>query len=188
EARAAKGGPSGGPNRGALGAGPSQAGPQAGNPTGVGAGGKEAHRPLQEGLRVDLPLRLRPARERGGVLDDPAPGEHGDVLAGPRTVRRGGGSGRGQAHPFGGRQGGLAHGRRGRGAGRDTPGVLAAGLAGADAGREAVGADQRGFGQRALRGDRRGRRGADGTVRRVARSERDDQGADELPLVAPGGM
>ena len=39
----------------------------------MGAGGKEAHSQGPEGLRVDLPLRLRAARERRGLLADLVP-------------------------------------------------------------------------------------------------------------------
>lgn len=55
----------------------------------MGAGGTEAHRQGQKGLRVDLSLRLCLARERGGFLADPAHGEHRPVLDGPAGVRQG---------------------------------------------------------------------------------------------------
>jgi hypothetical protein len=63
----------------------------------VGSGGRETHGPLQEGLQMDLPLRLRPSPERSGLLADPAHGEHRAVLAGSRRIREGDGSRRGQA-------------------------------------------------------------------------------------------
>src|SRR4051812_32588568 len=47
--------------------------PKAGNSASMGAGGRQTCCPLQERLQVDLPLRLRPAPERGGFLADPLP-------------------------------------------------------------------------------------------------------------------
>src|SRR5215212_3575477 len=155
----------------------------------MGAGGRKTRRPVQEGLRVDVPVRLRAAPERGGFLADPAHGQRGSVLDGAAGVRRGGGSRGGQAHPLGGGQGRLARGRGGGGPRRDTPGVPPTlGLAGAPAGGEVVATDQRGAGQRALRGDRRDRGGADGALCGTARSKRTHQEPHQLPLVAPGGV
>jgi DDE superfamily endonuclease len=68
----------------------------------------------------------------------------------------------------------------------DRPGVLAEGLSGAYAGGEIVAADQRGTSQQALRGDRRGRRGAGGTLCRTARSARSQKRSHQLPLVSQG--
>jgi transposase len=51
--------------------------------------------PVQEGLRVDLPLRFRAARERRGFLADPAHAQRGAVLDGSPGVRPGSGSGQG---------------------------------------------------------------------------------------------
>jgi hypothetical protein len=56
------------------------------------------------------------------------------------------------------------------------------------AGGEAVAAQQRSRGQRALRGDRGGRANPGAALRAVARSSRNHQGAHQLPLVAPDGM
>jgi len=53
----------------------------------MGAGGRETHRPFQEGLPVDLPLRLRPSPERAGLLDDPTHGDNRAVLFGALGVR-----------------------------------------------------------------------------------------------------
>ena len=64
-----------------MGRGRGPTGPQAGDPAGVGAGGKEARCPLQEGLQVDLPLRFRAARERRGVLADLAHGQRKAVFS-----------------------------------------------------------------------------------------------------------
>ena len=43
------------------------AGTQAGYEEGVGSGGRETRGPLQEGLQVDLSLRLRPSSESAVV-------------------------------------------------------------------------------------------------------------------------
>src|ERR671921_1154312 len=188
EARAARGGPSGGRAGGAVGRRRDAAGPEAGEQEDVGPGGTKTRGPLQARLRVDLPLRLRPSPERGGLLDDPAHGEHGAVLFGALGVRQGGGSRRRQAHLFGGGQSGVAHRRGGRDPGRDTPGVFAEGLPGAYAGGEVVAAYQRGTSQRALRGDRRDRGGIGATLRRTTRPARSHQRPRQLPLVAPDGM
>ena len=59
---------------------------------------------------------------------------------------------------------------------------------GATTRREVVAANQRGVGQRALRGDRRDRANADGPMRGTARSKRADKGPHQLPLVAAGCM
>lgn len=75
-----------------MGARRGPAGPKAGDKAGVGSGGEEAHRQGEEGLRMDLSLRLRAPRERAGLLADPAHGQRGGaVLAGPGRVRQGGG-------------------------------------------------------------------------------------------------
>src|SRR5436853_7646382 len=88
----AQGGLSGGRSSGALGRGRGPAGPEAGDSTGLGAGGKEARRPVQERLRVDLPIRLRTAPERRGFLADPTHGKRAAVLFGASALcRRGGG-------------------------------------------------------------------------------------------------
>ncbi len=52
--------------------------------TSMGAGRREAHRPLQEGLQVDLPLYafLCTLRERRGLLADCAHGKHRALLDG----------------------------------------------------------------------------------------------------------
>jgi hypothetical protein len=73
-----------GRSRGAL-------GPQTGDEAGVGPGGKEAHRQGQKGLRVDLPLRLRQAHDRRGVLAGLAHRKQGVVFDGARGIRKGGG-------------------------------------------------------------------------------------------------
>ena len=52
----------------------------------MSAGGQEAHRPLQEGLQVDLPLRFRAALQRRGFLADPAHSQRGAVLDGALRV------------------------------------------------------------------------------------------------------
>jgi transposase len=67
-----------------VGRGRDAAGPEAGEQESVGPCGTKTRGPLQAGLRVDLPLRLRPSPERGGLLDDPAHGEHRAVLFGAR--------------------------------------------------------------------------------------------------------
>src|SRR5215210_3231561 len=94
---------------GVVGRGRGAAGAQAGDEEGLGSGGRETRGPLQEGLRVDLPLRLRPSEEREGFLDDPAHGQRGALLAGPRRIRQGGGSRRGQACLVGGGPSRVAH-------------------------------------------------------------------------------
>src|SRR5215213_6121926 len=172
----------------AVGGGRGSAGPQTGGAAGVGSGGRETRGPFREGLQVDLSLRLREARKREGFLAYPAHGEHGVVLASPRGVRQGGGSGQGQTHPSGCGQSGLAYGRGDGGPRRDTPRVLAVGLAGTDAGREVVAANQRGSSQRALRGDRGDRANVAAQMRGVARSSGVDRRPHQLPLVAPDGM
>src|SRR5215213_6161567 len=172
----------------AVGGGRGSAGPQTGGAAGVGSGGRETRGPLREGLQVDLSLRLREARKREGFLAYPAHGEHGVVLASPRGVRQGGGSGQGQTHPSGCGKSGLAYGRGDGGPRRDTPRVLAVGLAGTDAGREVVAANQRGSSQRALRGDRGDRANVAAQMRGVARSSGVDRRPHQLPLVAPDGM
>ena len=106
-----------------MGRGRGSPGPKAGDEAGLGSGGGKAHRPLREGIRVDLPLRLRAPGERGGLLAYPTHGQHGAVLAGPAGVRQGGGSRKGKARAVGGGQGRVAHRRRGGGGPRrDTPG------------------------------------------------------------------
>ena len=67
-----------------MGRGRDALGPKAGEQEGVGADREEAHGPLQERIRVDLPLRLPQARKRRGLLDDPAHSEHRTVLFGAR--------------------------------------------------------------------------------------------------------
>jgi len=87
-----------------LGRGRGSPGPKAGDDeTGLGSGGEEARRPVQEGLRVDLPLRLHAPPERGGFLVASAHGRREVDLDGALRVRQQGGGGRReQAHPLGG--------------------------------------------------------------------------------------
>src|SRR3954471_16687124 len=103
-----------------VGGGRGALGPKAGDEASRGAGGKEAHCPLQEGLQVDVPVRFCAAREWRGFLADPAHSERGVVLDGAKGVRQRGGSGRGEARAFGGRQGRVAHRWGGRSPGRGT--------------------------------------------------------------------
>src|SRR5215210_4050158 len=154
----------------------------------MGPGGREAHSPAQARLRVDLPLRLREAHHGGGVLADPAYGEEGTVLAGLGGVRQRARSRRGQTHRAGRGPGRVAHLRRGRASRRYTPGVAALGLSGAYARGEAVALEQRSHSQPALRRDLRGGRSASRALRTTARSGRDHQEPDQLPLVASDGM
>lgn len=56
----------------------------------MGAGRSEAHSQTQAGIRVDLPLRLRAAHNRRGLLADPAHGKQGAVLHGTQGVCQGG--------------------------------------------------------------------------------------------------
>lgn len=46
------------------------------------AGGKEAHCQGKEGLQIDLPLQLRAAPRRGGILADPARCQHRGIRDG----------------------------------------------------------------------------------------------------------
>ena len=126
KSRAEAGEARGGPPRcrsAVVGGGRDALGPKAGEQEGVGADREEAHGPLQERIRVDLPLRLPQARKRRGLLDDPAHSEHRTVLFGARGVRKGGGSRHRQAHPFGLGQGRMAHRSRGRATRRRASGV-----------------------------------------------------------------
>src|SRR5215211_3159127 len=192
KSRAEAGEARGGPPRcrsAVVGRGRDALGPKAGEQQeGVGADREEAHGPLQERIRVDLPLRLPQARKRRGLLDDPAHSEHRTVLFGARGVRKGGGSRHRQAHPFGLGQGRMAHRRGGRPTRRRASGVATLGFTGATTGGKVVAANQRGVGQRPLRGDRRGRANADEPMYGTARSKRADKGPHQLPLVAAGGM
>src|SRR5215218_10389458 len=192
KSRAEAGEARGGPSRcrsAVVGRGRDALGPKAGEQQeGVGADREEAHGPLQERIRVDLPLRLPQARKRRGLLDDPAHSEHQTVLFGARGVRKGGGSRHRQAHPFGLGQGRMAHRRGDRPTRRRASGVATLGFTGATTGGKVVAANQRGVGQRPLRGDRRGRANADEPMYGTARSKRADKGPHQLPLVAAGGM
>src|SRR3954452_14881934 len=81
------GSPGGAGGGGAVGRGRGSSGSKAGDEAGVGTGGKETCSPFQERIQVDLPLRLRAARERGGFLACPAHGQRGAILDGSRGVR-----------------------------------------------------------------------------------------------------
>src|SRR3954468_2644686 len=76
------GSPGGAGGGGALGRGRGSAGSKAGDEAGVGTGGKETPSPFQERIQVDLPLRLREARKRRGILADPAHSQRRAVLEG----------------------------------------------------------------------------------------------------------
>jgi transposase len=64
-----------------VGRGRGSAGPKAGDEASVGAGGQAARCSLQEGLQVDLPLRLRAPPERRALLADPAHGHNVELFS-----------------------------------------------------------------------------------------------------------
>ena len=187
-AKGHKGGSSRGRGGRAVGRGRGAHRPQTGSQARVGAGRKEAYGQGQARIRVELPLWLRQAHYRRGVVADLAHRKQGTVLDGSRGVRQGGGSRQAQTHPFGPRSGRLAYLRRDRGSRRDTPRVPTHWLSEATTGGEVVASEQRGHSQPPLRGDLRSRRCVGGALRRTARSAPDHKGSDQLPLVAPVSM